>query len=127
MTMMTFLSSNIINLVVNALVDALKGPSTGVFYPLSILARPMYPMREFRPHMAADGRGVIVTICKWGRHYKNRGKKPKTVPPADTEGIKMALNLRLPAAIKVNAVYDEGDYVQIYLEVDENERNFEQG
>lgn len=39
----------------------------------------------------------------------------------------MALNLRLPAAIKVNAVYDEGDYVQIYLEVDENERNFEQG
>lgn len=125
--MMTFSSSNIINLVVNALVDALRGSSTGVFYPLSILARPMYPMREFRPRVTPDGKEVIVCINKWWKRYKHRSKKPNTVPPTDTEGIKTALNLRLPAAIKVNAVYDEGDYVQIYLEVDEDERNFEQG
>lgn len=77
--------------------------------------------------MTPDGKGVIVCINKWWKRYKHRSKKPTPIPPTDTEGIKIALNLRLPAVIKVDAVYDEGDYVQIHLEVDEDERNFEQG
>ena len=102
--------------IVDALVDALKGPSTGVFSPLAILARPMYPWREFSPQLTPDGKEVMLHIFKWGRHYKNRGRK-QTVPPANTEGIKMALNLRLPESIRVKTVSDEGDYILIVLEV----------
>ena len=110
-----------IDTIVNALVDALKGPSTGVFFPLAILARPMYPWREFCPQATPDGKGVMIHIFKWGRHYKNRGKKPKTVPPANTEGIKTALNLRLPKSIRVERVSDKGDYILVFLEVEKNE------
>lgn len=113
------MESSWIDTIVNALVDALKGPSTGVFFPLAILARPMYPWREFCPRVTPDGKGVMIHIFKWGRNYKYRGRKPKTVPPADTEGIKVALNLRLPETIRIKTVSDEGNY--ILLEVEKNE------
>ena len=105
----------------NALVDALKGPSTGVFSPLAILAKPMYPWREFCPQVTPDGKEVMIHIFKWGRNYKYRGRKPTLVPPANTEGIKTALNLRLPESIRVEKVSDEGDYILVFLEVTNDE------
>lgn len=101
-----------------ALVDALNDSTWAS--PLAILARPKYPEREFFPYQMEDG-SIRLKVYKYGWEYKHRGQRPKNPPLANTIGIYQALNAVLTNDVVIRAVTDEGTYVNIILEVkDEN-------
>ena len=103
---------------VTALVEALdRSRSTRATPALSILARPRYPLRELRPETLPGGSSVMLSISKWGWHYKRKTPRPsKTPPPADTDAIRAALNAALSPGLSITAAVDHGEYITIVEE-----------
>lgn len=102
----------------NALLWALKTSTAPVLLTLEM---PRYT-RELRTRVVDET--IVLELDKRGyRRYKRRYPRPcQAPPPANTEGIKSALNHVLPSPFKVVEVTDEGNHVIIIME-EKNEKS----
>lgn len=97
-----------------ALVEQINAPPGERPPALDTIARLMYPPRGI-VLLEQDNGGLLAIVHKWGYQYKHRGPKPKVPPLADCEGIKEALQNRIPG-VTVKSVDDHGPQVRIYIE-----------
>ncbi|MET0017953.1 hypothetical protein [Oscillibacter sp.] len=105
---------NVLTAAEDALLAALEA---GRASSLAELTLPYY-RREFRTQLAAEGY-LVMRIDRLGyRRYKAHYSKKKVLPPPiNTDTVRCALNSLLPSRFRILSVTDEGDHVQIILEV----------
>lgn len=95
-----------------ALGDAINPPRPR---PLAPIAYVRYPSRDLIITQL-EAESAVITVAKWGWHYKRKSPRPSRPPSANPVEIKTVLNERLPAELYISEVNDLGTHIQLKIE-----------